>query len=49
MNRRQFINMGAAAFALGNIAVCCDSANNQQRRIGIQLYSVRNDLPEDFD
>ena len=50
MNRRQFISKSAAALALGSIAGSIGCAGNEkQRRIGIQLYSVRNDLPNDFE
>ena len=54
MNRRQFINRSAAVIALGAIAgekmfaAPAPHAPNKGR-IGIQLYSVRNDLPKDFE
>ena len=47
MNRRQFINRSAALLAVGSIVSCCSQIN--KGRIGIQLYSVRNDLPKDFE
>jgi len=49
MNRRQFINRSAAVLAAGAIANSCHIETPIKRRIGIQLYSVRNDLPEDFE
>ena len=52
MNRRQFISKSATALALSGLAghqafASMTSAPNKGR-IGIQLYSVRNDLPKDF-
>jgi len=54
MNRRQFINKSAAVLALGSIAnekmfaASAPPPAPNKGRIGIQLYSVRNDLPRDF-
>jgi len=49
MNRRQFINrsavMLAAASMVGGLSMCADS---NKRRIGIQLYTVKDELPKDF-
>ena len=52
MNRRQFISRSATALALSGLAghqafASMTSAPNKGR-IGIQLYSVRNELPKDF-
>ena len=50
MNRRQFINRSATLLAVGSIAhhlVGC-SRPAEQRRIGIQLYSVKDELAKDF-
>ena len=53
MNRREFINKSAALLAVGSIAgsevFAADAAKANKGRIGIQLYSVRNDLPKDFE
>ena len=49
MNRRQFINRSAALLAIGSIAGQNACSTTSARRIGIQLYSVRNDLPVDFE
>ena len=55
MNRRQFINSSAALIAAGSIiagkdvlAATSATPKPNKGRIGIQLYSVRNDLPNDF-
>ena len=48
MNRRQFITKSAAVLALSSVAGCCDNGKTQ-RRIGIQLYSVKDELPKDFE
>ena len=52
MNRRQFINRSAALLALGSIAGLPMYANSTTKlnkgRIGIQLYSVKDELPKDF-
>ena len=52
MNRRQFINRSAALLALSSIAglpMCkAATAKLNKGRIGIQLYSVREELPKDF-
>ena len=53
MNRREFINKSAALVALSGIAgqqAFAESAAKMNKgRIGIQLYSIRNDLPKDFE
>ena len=54
MNRRQFIGRSAALLAAGSIVgqkIFAANAMQQPNkgRIGIQLYSVRNDLPKDFE
>jgi len=49
MNRRQFISRSAAALAIGSIAGCAMAAKPNKRRIGIQLYSVKDELPKDFE
>ena len=53
MDRRQFICKSAALLALGGIATenmfAATAAKKNKGRIGIQLYSVRNDLPRDFE
>ena len=52
MNRREFINKSAALVALSGIAghhaFAASPAKLNKGRIGIQLYSIRNDLPKDF-
>ena len=50
MNRRQFINRSAALLAAGTIGthVKCASDNLNKGRIGIQLYSIKDELPKDF-
>ena len=52
MNRRQFISRSAAVLAAGSIAnqqlLAGTTAKQNKGRIGIQLYSIRNDLPKDF-
>ena len=52
MNRRQFISKSAAALAIGSIAgkemFAAEAPKSNSGRIGIQLYSVRNNLPNDF-
>jgi len=51
MNRRQFINKSAALLAVGSIVgqQAFAAAKPNKGRIGIQLYSVRNNLPKDFE
>ena len=53
MNRRQFINRSAMLLAASSIAsqqmFAAAMAKPNKGRIGIQLYSVRNDLPKDFE
>jgi len=53
MNRRQFISRSAAVLAAGSIAnqnlLAGMAAAPNKGRIGIQLYSIRNDLPKDFE
>jgi sugar phosphate isomerase/epimerase len=51
MNRREFINRGAALLAAGSIAsghAFAAAARPNKSRIGIQLYSVKDELPKDF-
>jgi len=52
MNRRQFISRSATALALSNLvgheAFASLAPAPNKGRIGIQLYSVRDDLPNDF-
>ena len=52
MNRREFINKSAAVLALSTLVgqqACADSAaKGNKGRIGIQLYSVKDELPKDF-
>ena len=49
MNRRQFLGKSAGILALSSIASQqLFAAAPNKGRIGIQLYSVRNDLPNDF-
>ena len=52
MNRRQFINRSALLLAAGSMASQSTFAEIMAKlnkgRIGVQLYSVRNDLPKDF-
>jgi len=52
MNRRQFINRSATALALsglvGSEAFASIAPAPNTGRIGLQLYSVRDDLPNDF-
>ena len=53
MNRRQFISRGAALLAAGSIAnqqlLAGTAAKQNKGRIGIQLYSVKDVLPKDFE
>ena len=49
MNRRQFINRSAALLAAGSIGGYYGCKKNHQHRIGIQLYSVKDELPKDFE
>ena len=53
MNRRQFISRSAAALALTGVAgqhAFAEMVSKPNKgRIGIQLYSVKNDLPKDFE
>ena len=53
MNRRQFICRSAATLALGSVAgqhaFAAIAAKPNKGRIGIQLYSVMNELPKDFE
>ena len=50
MNRRQFINKSAAFLAIAGIGSqwMCTGAQFNKGRIGIQLYSVKDELPKDF-
>ena len=52
MNRRQFINRSATVLALSSLAgreaFASMAPAPNKGRIGIQLYSVRDDLPKDF-
>ena len=53
MNRRQFISRSAALLALSGVAgqqaFASIAAKPNKGRIGVQLYSVRNELPKDFE
>ena len=52
MNRRQFINKSALLLAAGSMAgqsmLAATAAQSSKSRIGIQLYSVKDELPKDF-
>jgi len=48
MNRRQFISRSAAFLALSSLAASQLSCLGKKNRIGIQLYSVKDELPKDF-
>jgi len=52
MNRRQFINKSAALLAVGSMSTpemfATVMAKPNKGRIGIQLYSINNELPKDF-
>jgi len=50
MNRRQFINRSAALLAAGSIPLTSFSfaAKANKGRIGIQLYSIKDELAKDF-
>ena len=52
MNRRQFISRSAAVLAAGSIArqqlFAAEAGNVNKGRIGIQLYSIKDELPKDF-
>jgi len=51
MNRRQFITKGVAALTAGVIAsqelLAAETAKRNRGRIGIQLYSIREQIPHD--
>jgi len=56
MNRRQFINRSAVLLAAGSMAsgqsmfaAAKSMAKVNKGRIGIQLYSVKDELPKDFE
>ena len=53
MNRRQFISRSAALVAAGAIAhqelFAGMAAKRNKGRIGIQLYSIKDELPKDFE
>lgn len=53
MNRRQFISRSAAVLALSSVAAqhsfAAMAAKPNKGRIGIQLFSVRDELPKDFE
>jgi sugar phosphate isomerase/epimerase len=53
MNRRQFISRSATALALGSVAgqhtFAAMTAKLNKGRIGIQLYSVKDELSNDFE
>jgi sugar phosphate isomerase/epimerase len=53
MNRRQFLNKSAALLAASSIAsqymVAATTAKSNKGRIGIQLYSVKDELSKDFE
>ena len=52
MNRRQFISSSAAALVLSSVAgqyACRMGSKSNRGRIGIQLYSVKSLLPDDFE
>ena len=53
MNRRQFISRSAAALSLAGVAggqiFAAMAAKPNKGRIGIQLYSVKDELPKDFE
>ena len=53
MNRRQFISRSAAVLALGSVAgeqaFAAMAAKPNKGRVGIQLYSVRKELPKDLE
>jgi sugar phosphate isomerase/epimerase len=52
MNRREFINKSAALVALSGIACqemfASTAAKRNKGRIGVQLYSIRKEITEDF-
>ena len=52
MNRRDFINKSATLLALSSVAgqhaLAATFAKLNKGRIGIQLYSVKDELPNDF-
>jgi len=52
MNRRQFINRSAVLLAAGSMAsqsvFAAAMAGQNKGRIGVQLYSVKDELPKDF-
>jgi len=52
MNRRQFINKGAALVATGCLAgqdmFAAETIKRNKGRIGVQLYSIKDELPKDF-
>jgi len=52
MNRRQFINKSAMLLALSGVAsqqmFAETMAKSNKGRIGVQLYSVKDELPKDF-
>jgi len=47
MNRRQFISRSAALLAAGSIVGCQSGNAKNKGRVGLQLYSVRKQLPDD--
>jgi sugar phosphate isomerase/epimerase len=53
MNRRNFIKRSAAMMAIGSAAgremFAAEAAKRNKGRIGIQLYSVKDELPKDFE
>ena len=53
MNRRQFIGRSAMLLAASSVAgqqvFAAATAKSNRGRIGIQLYSVKDELPKDFD
>ena len=49
MNRRQFINRSAALLAAGSIVGYYGCSKLNKGSIGIQLYSVKDELPKDFE
>jgi len=52
MNRRQFLSKSAILLAAGSIVSQCQFAGTTVKlnkgRIGIQLYSIKDELPKDF-
>jgi len=49
MNRRQFISRSTALLAVSSIVGCQSGSPMNKGRIGIQLYSIKDELPKDFE